>query len=366
MKRPAPSRLVLKALLVMAAPLLLGACKEEPPAAKNVRPAQVWTVGESGPSTANTFSGEVKARHEADLAFQVGGKVAQRLIETGQSVRPQQVLARLDTSDLDLGLASARANLAAAEADLSHAEKELARLKPLYAQKFIPKSTLDGAQASRDATAARVHAARAQMKLSDNQARYTELRADRAGIITHVGLETGQVVAAGAPVLRIAYDGEREVHVRVGETSAQTLHHGDSVQVTLWAHADQPLAGRVREIAPATDITRSFLVKVSLLAPPTELRLGMSADIVIPASTAPDTHALPASALFQRGRETAVWVLDEGHRAHLHPVAVQSFHENGVRVRGLAPGARVIAAGTHTISAGQEVRPLPYDGLFRP
>ncbi|MEW6765047.1 MAG: efflux RND transporter periplasmic adaptor subunit [Pseudomonadota bacterium] len=356
----------MKKLLPLVLLLALSACKEPEPPAQVIRPAQVWTVGEQSTIGATTFSGEIRARHEAELAFRVGGKVAQRLIETGQHVATGEVLARLDTADLELSLASARANLAAAEADLANGEQELARLRPLHQQKFIGKSVLDSAQAARDAAAARVSAARAQMNLSANQARYTELRADKPGVITATALEAGQVVATGAPVIRMAYDGEREAHVRVGETTAQALQPGSAVQVTLWAQADQTLAGRVREIAPATDATRSFLVKVSLLEPPTDLRLGMTANVSLPASAAQDTHTLPASALFQRERDAAVWVLDADDTLHLRPVSVLSYRQDGVLVSGLEPGERLLAAGVHTVTEGQKVRPIPYDGTSAP
>ncbi len=356
----------MKKLLPLILLLALSACKEQEQPAQVIRPAQVWTVDAQQVATSATFSGEIRARHEAELAFRVGGKVAQRLVEPGQVVSTGEVLARLDTADLELNLASAKANLAAAEADLANAGQELARLKPLQQQKFIGKSALDAAQAARDAAAARVSAARAQMNLSANQARYTELRADKPGVITATALEAGQVVAAGAPVIRIAYDGEREAHVRVGETTARTLQAGAEVRVRLWAQAGEPLAGRVREVAPASDATRSFLVKVSLLDPPADLRLGMTADVSLLAAPAPDTHSLPASALFQRDRDAAVWLLDADNRVSLRPVAVLAYQEQGIRVQGLENGARVIAAGVHTLSEGQQVQPMPYDGTFQP
>ncbi|HET20450.1 MAG TPA: efflux RND transporter periplasmic adaptor subunit, partial [Chromatiales bacterium] len=242
--------------LPLALLLALTACKEPEPPREAVRPAQAWTVNDQLAATETTFSGEIRARHEADLSFRVGGKVSERRVELGDAVRAGQVLAKLDTADLDLQLASSRASLAAAEAELVNARNELARLRPLYAQKFVGKSALDSAQAAFDAAVARVNAARAQMNLSENQAQYTELLADRPGVITRVGVEVGQVVAAGQPALGIAYDGEREVHVRVGESTAQAMPVGTALRVRLWSAPDTPLEGRVREIAPTTDATR--------------------------------------------------------------------------------------------------------------
>lgn len=354
----------MKKLLPLALLASLAACKEQAPPEQVIRPAQVWTVNGQTASASATFSGEVKARYEADLAFRVAGKVKERLVELGQAVQAGQVLARLDTADLDLNLASARANLAAAEADLTNAKNELARLQPLYQQKFIGKSTLDTAQATRDATEARVNAARAQMKLSANQAQYTDLIADKPGVITQINAEVGQVVAAGAPAFHIAYDGEREVQVRVGETTAGALQAGAPVTVKLWSQPDVPLDGSVREVAPATDATRSVLVKVSLKQPPADLRLGISADISLPTTSSGNQHWLPATALFQKGSQTAVWLIGADGTLHLQPVSVITYREDGVLVSGLEPGAKVIAAGVHTVMDGQTIRAIPYDGNF--
>jgi RND family efflux transporter MFP subunit len=345
--------------------LVLAACKEPEPPREFIRPAQVWTVSGQASVAETAYSGEVRARHEAELGFRVGGKVSDRRVELGDAVRAGQVLAKLDTADLDLQLASSRASLAAAEADRINARNELARLKQLYEQKFIGKSALDNARAAFDAAEARVNAARAQVSLAENQALYTSLVADRPGVITRISAEVGQVVAAGQPVLGIAYDGEREVHVRVGEGTARIMPVGTPLRVRLWSAPDALLEGRVREIAPALDATRSVLVKVALPGAAEDLRLGIAADVLLPTAPGQDAHWLPASALFQQGPAAAVWVLGEDDRVSLQAVEVLAFLEDGLLVRGLAQGQRVVAAGVHMLSEGQAVRPVPYDGPFK-
>ncbi|MDM7322379.1 MAG: efflux RND transporter periplasmic adaptor subunit [Gammaproteobacteria bacterium] len=189
--------------------------------------------------------------------------------------------------------------------------------------------------------------------------------ADRPGLITRVSAEIGQVGAARQEVLCVAYDGEREVHVRVGEVTAQAMPVGTPVQVRLGSSPEQRLEGQVREIAPALDATRSVLVKVALPGAPQDLRLGLTAEIFLPAAQGEATYWLPASALFQQGNATAVWVLDANERVALHEVEVLAYREDGLLVRGLTEGARVVAAGVHRLSAGQTVRPVPYDGPFK-
>ncbi len=344
--------------------LALSACKEPEVPVTVTRPAQIWTISDQATNdTGVTYSGETKAHVEADVAFRVGGKVIARKVDTGDSVKAGQVLASLDTTDLNLTINTARASLSAAEADLTQATTELARVSTLRRQQFIGQAALDSAQAAHDAAAAKVSSAKAQLKLSGNQASYTELHAEQPGIITQVNIEAGQVVAAGTPVARIAYEGEREIHIRVGETTAQTLLTGALADIKLWSQPNQTFQGKVREISPGTDATRSFLVKISLLNPPADLRLGVTADVRLANTTTVASHWLPSSALFQQEQQTAVWVVNADNHVQLTPIKVLAYHEAGITVTGLPTGTKVIAAGVHTISDGQAITPIPYDGM---
>lgn len=349
-------------LLISLLLLALTGCKETAPTTKIIRPAQVWTINDHPYAGNTSYSGEIRARYETDLAFRVGGKVTARQAELGAEVKTGQVLAELDTADLKLNLTSAQAALAAAEADYGNAKAELSRVSELRRKQFIGQSALDAAQAAHNAALARVTSAKAQMALSGNQADYTELKTNKAGIITAVYAETGQVVAAGTPILHIAYAGEREVQIRVGENTARTLSNGTPVNVRLWSQPDSALQGKIREVSPAADATRSFLVKISLLNPPDNLRLGVTADVSLPGTTTQASSWIPASALFQQEKQTAIWVLGKGHQVSLRPVHVIAYHEDGVSIDGLPAGTQVIAAGVHKLSVGQTVNPVPYNG----
>ncbi|MEB4592316.1 efflux RND transporter periplasmic adaptor subunit [Candidatus Thiothrix sp. Deng01] len=342
--------------------LALAACKEPATEADIIRPAQVWTVDNQQTAASVTYSGEIKARYEADLSFRVGGKLIARRVDLGDAVTAGQPLAQLDTADLSLSLASAKAAVAAAEADYGNAKAELARVAELRRKQFIGQSSLDAAQAAYDAAAARVASAKAQLKLSGNQAGYTELATDQPGVITAVYAEAGQVVAAGTPIVHIAYEGEREAQIHVGESTAQTLKSGTLVDIKPWSGPDTTFQGKVREVSPSADATRSFLVKISLLNPPQDLRLGVTADVILTSANNGETSWLPASALFQQGKQTAVWVLGANHQVSLKPISVSAYQEDGVTVSGLPAGTQVIAAGVHKLSAGQTINPVPYDG----
>lgn len=353
---------------IFIAPLLLlalSACGKHAQPPEPLRPALVYTVIAAGNSQAGVYSGAVHARHEADLGFRVGGKVTARLVDLGSTVKPGQILGRLDPQDAQFATAQARAQLAGAESEVANAASDLARAQKLVEQKFISQAALD-TRINADKTArAKLAAMRAQLNISANQSRYTALTADAAGVVTAVNFEAGQVVSAGQPVLRVAYAGDKEVWVHVGEAQARQLKVGASVSVWLWSAPGKTYAGVIREVAPAADENRTYLVKATLKDADDAVKLGMSATLLFAdtASSVP-VIALPPGALFQNEQQPAVWVVSARHQLSALPVEVVQYRSNAILVRGALPaGSQVIAAGAHKLLAGQKIQPVPYDGV---
>ncbi|MCA1978365.1 MAG: biotin/lipoyl-binding protein, partial [Thiobacillus sp.] len=124
---------------------LLAACGREPPpaAAPDIRPVRAERVGMRSLEAGTRYAGEVRARHETDLAFRVGGRVHSRVVEVGAEVGAGQVIATLDPSDYALAARAARSQLAAAEAQAKLAAAELKRFGELRAKNFISEDELD-------------------------------------------------------------------------------------------------------------------------------------------------------------------------------------------------------------------------------
>lgn len=184
----------MKPVLLLAAlgAALLGACSPPAPPPPAARPVVVHELALAPLAAAALYSGEVRARHESELAFRVAGKIVERRVELGSMVTPGQVLARLDPADAGLAATAAAAQLAAARADHALAEAEVLRYRELLARGFVSKSALDTRESAFKAAAARVEQARAQATVAANQAAYTTLVADEAGVITAVNAEVGQ------------------------------------------------------------------------------------------------------------------------------------------------------------------------------
>ena len=323
-----------------------------------MRSVKLLTVGVGTRQSSVEYSGEVRARVESRLGFRVAGKLVQRQAELGQRVKAGQVLAQLDPRDYQLAADAARAQLASATTQRDLAAADFQRYQALKDQNFISGAELERRNATLQAAQAALDHARAQLSAQGNQAAYTTLVADVAGVVTGIEAEPGQVLAAGTPVVRLAQDGARDVVFAVPEDRVAQIRPGQEVAVRVWS-GGAPLVGQVREVAASADAaTRTYQVKVELQGaelPP----LGATAYVIPRALSHAGMPAikLPTSALRQEGQSTAVWVYDPAtSTVKSQPVQIATADGNeAVVASGLEPGMQVVATGVHVLSPGQKV-----------
>lgn len=358
--RSAAARAVFRlGLAGVAVAAVLAGCSKPEAAPEPVRAVKVLTVAASDMQARLEFPGEVRARTESALSFRVAGKIIRRQAELGQRVKVGDVLAQLDPQDYKLAADAAQAQLAAATTSRDLASADYKRYKELKEQNFISGAELERRDSALKSAQAQVQQAQAQLASSGNQAVYTRLVSDVAGVVTAVSAEPGQVVSGGTPVVKVAQDGARDVVFVVPEDRVAGVALGSSVEVRVWA-SDTKLVGKVREVAASADpVTRTFQVKVGIDAA-TAPALGATVNVV-PQSLG---HAgqpvikLPTSALRQEANgSTAVWVLDTASmtvKAQTVVVATADGNE-AVIASGLQPGMQVVSAGVHVLAPGQKV-----------
>jgi multidrug efflux system membrane fusion protein len=357
-------------VLITTATLLLAACSPKPAPVEPIRSVKLMTVGASVMGAQTEYAGEVRARTESRLGFRVGGKLVQRPAEVGQRVQAGQLLAQLDAQDLALSSQAAQAQVSAAQTQRDLAAADLKRFQELLAQGFVSGAEIERRQATLQSAEATLRQARAQGAVQGNQAGYARLVADGGGVVVAVEAEVGQVVAAGAPVVRLARDGARDVVFAVPEDRLALLSVGQAAQVRLWAGAPgspagaaTPLAAAVREVAASADpTTRTYQVKLAL-PEGAAASLGATAYVTMVSPTGAPTAVikLPTSALMRSEAGdrsgSAVWVFDAA-RSTVQPREVVVAGADGnemVIASGLKPGDEVVAAGVHVLSPGQKV-----------
>lgn len=347
-------------LLTALAGLILIGCEQAPPPPRQPRPALVVIAGDRFDAAPTVLIGEIKPRYESAQGFRINGKIVRRFVEIGSLVSKGQVLAQLDNQDTELSAKASQARVQAAKADQALALAELDRLEKLYQRKFISRQAIDIKEAKYQSAAALVEQTVAEAAVSINQSAYTELRAERDGVVTEIRAEPGQVVAAGETIARIAVPGSMEVEVSVPESRMRSIEAILTADVRLWAEPNRTYQGKIREIAPAADsVTRTFQIRIALAEEPSNhLRLGMTAAVIFKEYGHRD-FLLPLPAVSEYAGNTVVWVVSpETDRVFPRIVQTGMYREDGVVVtQGLQEGDKVVAAGVHTLLPGQTVRP---------
>ncbi|HWR40205.1 MAG TPA: efflux RND transporter periplasmic adaptor subunit [Patescibacteria group bacterium] len=317
--------------------------------------SQVIKLGTAGDTA--SYSGEVRGRYETQLAFQVGGKILKRNVDLGSVVKPGDALMEIDAKDITQTVNINSAQVASAQSQLTLAETNFNRYSTLFEQGAISRAQLDYYQNAYEVAAASARQSSAQYTQGANQLGYSVLEADSPGVISAINAEAGQVVSAGQSVLTLVKDGEREIEISVPENRMEQMRSAQQIQISFWALPGMAVEGKVREISPVADkVTRTYLVRISLLNPPAGINLGMTANVAVTNPTGSKTVYIPLSAIYQTGDAPGVWVIREG-AVTLRPIKIGVFGDGTVEVlAGLQDGDEIVTAGVQKLREGQKVR----------
>jgi len=346
-------------LLLVAVALSATGCGDAAPKGAEVRPVRTIVVEPRPIDDDRSAVGEVRPRYEADLGFRVAGKVVSRTVDVGVSVKKGDLLARLDEQDYRNKLKSAEADIMAAEAVLTEAKGAEDRLRQLLATGTTTRANYDAAVKNLRSAEAKLDSAKAALELGRDQLSYAELRADVDGIVTAVGAESGQVVNVGQMIVRLARPNDKDAVFAIAESAfRERPAQPPEIVVSLLSNPNMSTDAVVREISPVADpATRTYQVKATLKNPPDQMRFGSSVLGRLKGSTAP-VIVLPGSALFEKGGQPAVWLVDPAKGSvALRAVVVVRYETDRVIVGdGLAKGDIVVTAGVNRLRENQQVR----------
>jgi RND family efflux transporter MFP subunit len=348
-------------LLALSVLTLLAACKSaEQPATEEIRPVRVVTVEKRVVGDTVSLTGTVQAETEINLSFRIDGRMIDRKVSVGDTVRVGQLVATLNPENEQSAVQAARADLAAANARMVEAQNNFQRQRRLLDQNFISKAAFDQVVATRKAAESQVDAARANVDIAQNRLGYTRLVANAAGAVTAVGAEPGEVVQGGRMIVQLAQKGGIDAVFDVPPNIKDIAPSQAAITVALTMNPKVTAQGRVREVSPRADaITGTFRVRVALIDPPPAMRLGSTVTGHMVVSGAQGIE-IPASALSRVERQPAVWVVDpKTDTVSPRNVEVATFDRNRVVVaQGLQPGDMVVTAGVQTLRPGKKVRLL--------
>ncbi|MBX9684122.1 MAG: efflux RND transporter periplasmic adaptor subunit [Hyphomicrobium sp.] len=347
--------------LLVATPMLvlLQACqKDEPKQAVRPLPVRVATVAMAPSIEQRRYTGIVRARYESNLGFRVAGKVIERRVNVGDEVKAGDILALLDATDFKLNVEAQQAELNAAISSRSQAVAAEQRFRELKDKGWVAEAALESRIAAADEARARVDRAMRTLDTQRNQAAYTELKADRDGIVSALPVEAGQVVAAGQTMARVARLDALDVVVAVPEQSLGDIKRA-TASAELWGDTTKQYEIKLREISAEADrVSRTFEVRFSLLDADDNVRLGKSATVILTRSEPAKLAQLPLSAVMNDAKGAMVWVVDaSGEHVSRRPIVIGSFtQDTAVIAAGLQPGERVVTLGVHMLDEAATVK----------
>lgn len=347
-------------LAVCLLPLALVACgdksgtddpRTQPPLVRAVNVADA-------DNNVRSFTGVVVARAQSDLGFRVQGKILERLVDTGQTVKRGQPLMRLDPADLGLQAQAQQQAVSAARARARQTSLDEARYRGLVAAGAVSASAYDQVRAAADTAKANLSAAQAQADVAQNAKSYAVLLADADGVVMATLAEPGQVVSAGQPVIRLARAGQREALVQLPETLRPSP--GSQAEATLYGDKNQSVSARLRVLSDAADpLTRTFEARYVLEGALANAPLGATVTLhIADGKVSREIVQVPIAALFDPGKGPGVWVITgEPARVSWRAVQVEGISDDTARViSGLRAGEEMVALGAHLLHNGETVR----------
>ncbi len=360
--------------------------------------ATVTVVATDKVTTPYEAVGTVRSRSSSTIQSKATGNILVIHVHTGDLVEKGRLLVEIDDREAAAQMRSAESLLRQSEDSLQEVEKSVqaamhakaasdadnalatstyARVKGLADKQAVSRQDLDEAnakyksaaaqaaqagemvasiEARRGEAQARIEQARAQLENAKAFLSHTRVEAPFTGLVTKKWVEVGDMASPGAPLLELEDAQQYRLEAVVDEGLVQGIKQGERVPVRLDAVNEGSLDGIVAELVPSADpSSRTFIVKIELPAT-VGIKSGMFGRASFSAEQK-ETLVVPATALFERGELSCVYVVGEDDVARLRLVTTGKAYGNKVEILGgLDAGERVVSDGTERVKDGCFVR----------
>jgi RND family efflux transporter MFP subunit len=318
----------------------------------------------SAPSNELVLPANVQAYIDAPIYARSNGYLKKWYADIGARVTAGQLLAEIESPEVDQQLRQAHADLGTAEANFHLAEITSNRYAGLLKTDSVSKQDADNAAGSLAAQKATVQAMEANVKRLEQLQSFEKIYAPFAGVITARRTDIGALIDSGssggmqAELFHIAQPDRLRVYVNVPQVYSQATKLGLSADLVLSEFPGRPFAGKVVRTANAIDQnTRTLLVEIAVNNPTGTLLSGSYAEVHLKLPGAASSFTLPVTTLLFRSEGLRIVTVTDGQHAELRPITVGRDYGAVVEVvAGLTGDESVISNPPDSIVSGEEVR----------
>jgi RND family efflux transporter MFP subunit len=350
--------------------------KESQASARAVPAVDVVVVRDNTGTGTLTLPGETAAWYESTIYARVDGYVAKWYVDIGDHVKAGQLMATIDTPELDAELMAAKAKLQAAQAQVKVSEATAEFASTTYARwRDSPKGVVseqerEDKKAGNDAAAAQLQAARAQVSLDEADVnrlsafeQFKRVTAPFDGTVIERRIDIGNLVTAGSSgnttsLYRVSQDDPIRVFVDVPQSAAPNLMKvGVAAQISISDSGAPPIAGKITRTSEAVNPqARTFRAELDIPNPKRALVPGLYVQVAFQLNNS-GMYQVPAASLTFTPSGPKVAVVNPDNQVQFHPVTIGRDDGDHVELSsGVASGDRLVLNISNQIADGQRVR----------
>ncbi|MFO7915078.1 MAG: efflux RND transporter periplasmic adaptor subunit [Candidatus Krumholzibacteriales bacterium] len=322
-------------------------------------PVKTFTASRKDISDRIIFTGTIQPWQRSDIVPAAGGKLDEILIEQGDYVEEQQIIANLDMAPVRIQLNQAEAAVSVAKASLENARTNYNRLLKLKEKGSVSTRDYEQAQLAHESAMAQLRQAEANLEMARYNMDEAVIKAPFAGYITSRNADEGDILSPmpGSPGVATLMDiSSVKIEGTVPAEDIKYLDKGDRAVIRVDTYPDTLFEGSVYSLSPAASIqTRSFPLEVSAGNPGGMLKPGFFATVELIVRERKGAVAVPVDALLEASGRDYLFVVEDGaaRRREVKPGLREGlFIEIS---EGLAEGETVILAGKNVVSDGSRV-----------
>ncbi len=304
-----------------------------------------------------TFQGKIKAAKSTSIRTRGSSFVEDVLVKTGDVVEQGQLLVRLNNADLQAKKAQVEAQLQQVNAQLSNTQRDVERYQNLREKQSISAKELENIELQLASVKAQKQATLQQLQEINSELKYFEIKAPFAGVITAKNVQKGDLANPQQAMLQLEGKGGFELEVSVSERDIQHFKQNDSVVVQL-ANSSEKHKAVISEVSASSTTTGGqYRAKASLISTENQnLFAGMNASLHLATKQVSKGIFVPQSAIVRRGELKGIYVLSQQNTALLRWVRTGAQHNNQVEVlSGLHAEEQIITSATSKLYNGIKV-----------